>query len=212
MSPKLTFELDGEGLPIRLDLFVRQEVSDLSRTEVQRLIRSGAARVNGRGVNVPSAKLRCGDYLEFEAPGPALPDAAPLPQNLDFGVVYEDEHVIVVDKPAGIAVHTGAGRQDGTLVNGLLDRYPDLAGLEPVERPGIVHRLDADTSGLMVVGRTSEGASALSAAIREREVDRRYVAMVVGRFAGRRGVIDRPIGRHPQASKDPNKASGSSGG
>lgn len=197
MSPKLTFELDGEGLPIRLDLFIRHEVPDLSRTEVQRLIRSGAARVNGKAIVTPSAKVDAGDRVEFEAPGPALPYAAPLPQNLDFGVAYEDEHVIVVDKPAGLAVHAGAGRHDKTLVNGLLAIFPELAELQPAERPGIVHRLDADTSGLMVVARTADAATALSSAIKEREVDRRYVAMVVGRFTGRRGVIDRPIGRHP---------------
>ncbi|MYF78522.1 MAG: RluA family pseudouridine synthase [Chloroflexi bacterium] len=197
MSPKLTFELDGERLPIRLDLFIRHEVSDLSRTEVQRLIRSGAARVNGKAIITPSARVDAGGRVEFDAPGAALPDTAPLPQNLDFGVIYEDEHLIVVDKPAGLAVHAGAGRHDKTLVNGLLAIFPELAELQPAERPGIVHRLDADTSGLMVVARTADAVTALSAAIKEREVDRRYVAMVVGRFTGQRGVIDRPIGRHP---------------
>ncbi len=197
MSPKLTFELDGEGLPIRLDLFIRHEVADLSRTEVQRLIRSGAVRVNGRTIITPSEKVNAGDRVEFDAPGSAESDALPVAQSLDFGVVYEDEHVVVVDKPAGMAVHSGAGRKDGTLVNGLLARYPELSQLEPSERPGIVHRLDVDTSGLMVVARTSEAASALSAAIKVREVDRRYVAMVVGKLPGRAGVVDRPIGRHP---------------
>jgi len=191
------FELDGDGLPIRLDLFLRQEVPELSRVEVQRLIRACAARVNGRIVDAPSSKVDSGDTVEFDAPGPVQLDVAPVPQKLDFRVAYEDEHIIVVDKPAGMAVHAGAGRKDQTLVNGLLAIFPELAELEPVERPGIVHRLDADTSGLMVVGRTSEAASALSAAIKERDVDRRYVAIVVGRFTGRRGVIDRPIGRHP---------------
>ena len=198
MSPKLKFELDGEGLPIRLDLFIRHEVPDLSRSEAQRLIRSGAVTVNGRTVVSPSSKVNSGDTVEFDAPGPVQPDAAPVPQNLDFRIAYEDDHVIVVDKPAGMAVHAGAGRRDGTLVNGLLARYLDLANLEPVERPGIVHRLDADTSGLMVVARTLAATSALSAAIRAREVDRRYTAMVVGKFPTMPGVIDRPIGRHPR--------------
>ncbi len=197
MSPKLKFDLDGDGLPIRLDLFIRHEVSDLSRTEVQRLIRTGAATVNGRTSDTPSTKVVSGDCVEFDAPGPALYDARPIPQDLDFRIAYEDDHVIVVDKPAGMAVHAGAGRMDGTLVNGLLARYPDLANLEPIERPGIVHRLDADTSGLMVVGRTSEAVSVLSAAIKSREVDRRYTAMVVGKLPEQMGVIDRPIGRHP---------------
>ena len=197
MPQKLKFELEGDGLPIRLDLFIRHEVADLSRTEVQRLIRSGAATVNGRTVDMPSAKVDSGDLVEFDAPGPALPDPAPVPQNLDFDVVFEDDYVIVVDKPAGMAVHAGAGRTDGTLVNALLARYPELAELEPVERPGIVHRLDADTSGLMVVARTAEAASILSANIKARQVDRRYIAMVVGKLPVGSGVIDRPVGRHP---------------
>ena len=197
MSPQLTFELDVDGMPIRLDLFIRGEVSDLSRTEVQRLIRSGAARVNGKTVLTPSAQVDAGDHVNFDAPEPTEPDAPPVAQDLKFRVVYDDEHVIVVDKPAGMAVHSGSGRGDGTLVNGLLARYPELVELEPVERPGIVHRLDADTSGLMVVARTGDAASVLSAAIKSREVDRRYVALVVGKLPAGGGIIDRPIGRHP---------------
>ena len=197
MPSTLKFDLDGVGLPIRLDLFIRQEIPDLSRTEVQRQIRSGAARVNGRTINTPSVKVNSGDIVEFDVPGSSISDAIPVPQHLNFSIVHDDDHIIVVDKPAGMPVHAGAGRKDGTLVNGLLARYPELANLEPVERPGIVHRLDADTSGLMVVARTSETASALSAAIKAREVDRRYVAMVVGKLPPSPGVIDRPVGRHP---------------
>ena len=193
----MKFELDGDGLPIRLDLFLRKEVPELSRTEVQRLIRAGAAKLNGQPVATPSTRLNSGDVVEFASPGAANSNFRPIPQNLDFRVTYEDEHIIVVDKPAGLAVHVGAGRQDGTLVNGLLKRYPDLVQLEPAERPGIVHRLDADTSGLMVVGRTTEAVAVLSDAIKGREVDRRYVAMVVGKLPAQQGVIDRPIGRHP---------------
>lgn len=197
--PPLTFELDGDGLPIRLDLFLRQEVPELSRTEVQRLIRAGAARVNGRGVDAPSTRLNSGDFVEFASPGAGNPDSRPIPQDLDFRVAYEDEHVIVVDKPAGLAVHAGAGREDMTLVNGLLARYPDLANLEPVERPGIVHRLDADTSGLMVVARTADVGVKLSSAINKREVQRFYIALVAGKLPlGRGGVIDQPVGRHPR--------------
>ena len=197
MAPTLKFDLDGDGLPIRLDLFIRHEIPDLSRSEVQRLIHAGATTVNGRIINTPSAKVDSGDCIEFNMPVPALTDAPPVPQSLSFGVAYDDEHVIVVDKPAGMAVHAGAGRQDGTLVNGLLARYPELAYLKPTDRPGIVHRLDANTSGLMLVARTADAASVLSAAIQMREVDRRYVAMVVGKLPPRPGVIDRPIGRHP---------------
>ena len=126
MSPKLTFELDGEGLPIRLDLFIRHEVSDLSRTEVQRLIRSGAATgLTDEALITPSARVDAGDMRGVRCAWDLiLPETRQLPQNLDFGVVYEDEHVIVVDKPAGLAVHAGAGTKDKTLVNGLFAIFP----------------------------------------------------------------------------------------
>ena len=199
MSQILTFELGGDGLPIRLDLFIRHEISGLSRTEVQRLIRTGNASINGHVVYTPSTKLKCGDYLEFDIPGAPPADAPPVKQHLKFDVVYEDEHLLVVDKPAGLAVHAGAGRSDGNLVNGLIARYPEIADLEPNNRPGIVHRLDADTSGLMVVARTAVAVKALSTAIKARDVDRRYTAMVVAkhRKSSSHGIIDRPIGRHP---------------
>ena len=199
MSPTLKFDLEGDGLPIRLDLFLRHELPNLSRTEVQRLIRSGAARLNSRKVTTPSTKIKAGDELEFNAPGPPVPLAPPIPQNLEFDVVFEDEHIIVVDKPAGLAVHAGAGRRDGNLVNGLIARYPDLTELEPVERPGIVHRLDADTSGLMLVARTVDAAAKLAADIKAHDVGRWYIALIDGKISGHpRGMIDRPIGRHPR--------------
>ena len=197
MSPTLEFEIDGESPPIRLDLLLRQESPGLSRTEVQRFIRSGAASINGGVVDSPSIRVNPGDRIEFDLPGNALDEFPPVPQNLDFEVVHEDEHVIVVDKPVGMAVHAGAGRADGTLVNALLARYPELADLEPIERPGIVHRLDAGTSGLMVVARNADSAAVLSDAIKAREVDRRYLALVVGKLPPGGGVVDGPIGRHP---------------
>lgn len=197
MSPTYEIEADDGCAPIRLDLFLRGEVTDLSRTEIQRLIRSGAASIDGVVVVSPSTLVSLGDHVEFDLPSDASEDVLPAPQNLDIEVVHEDDHVIVVDKPAGMAVHAGAGWTDGTLVNALLARYPDLAELEPVERPGIVHRLDADTSGLLLVGRSVEATTALSAAIKARDVDRRYLALVVGKMPPGAGVVDRPIGRHP---------------
>ena len=197
MSPTLEFEIDGDSHPIRLDLLLRHESPNLSRTEVQRFIRSGAASINGDVVVSPSTRVNPGDRVEFDLPGDALDEVPPVPQNLDINVVYDDDHVIVVDKPVGMAVHAGAGRTDGTLVNALLARYPELADLEPIERPGIVHRLDAGTSGLMVVARNADSAAVLSDAIKAREVDRRYLALVVGKLPPGGGVVDRPIGRHP---------------
>ena len=197
MSPTLKFEIDGDAPSIRLDLFLRHHSPNLSRAEIQRCIRSGAASINGCVVANPSTGVNPGDRVEFDLPGNTMHEIAPVPQDIDFKVVYDDDHLIVVDKSTGMAVHAGAGRTDGTLVNALLARYPKLAEMEPVERPGIVHRLDADTSGLLLVGRSVEAATALSAAIKAREVDRRYLAMVVGEMPPGAGVVDRPIGRHP---------------
>ena len=197
MSPTYEIEANDGCAPIRLDLLLRGEVTDLSRTEIQRLIRSGAASIDGVVVVSPSTLVNAGNCVEINLPDNASEDVSPAPQNLDIEVVHEDDDVIVVDKPAGMAVHAGAGRTDGTLVNALLARYPELAEMEPVERPGIVHRLDADTSGLLLVGRSVEAATALSAAIKAREVDRRYLALVVGKMPPGAGVVDRPIGRHP---------------
>ncbi len=197
LSPKLTFELEGEDLPVRLDLFLRQELPAISRAQIQRFIRSGAAKVNDQTIDIPSTRVDSGDTVEFDAPHCNLVDAQPLPQNLNFRVIHEDDHIVVVDKPAGLAVHAGAGRPDHTLVNGLLARYPEISNLEPADRPGIVHRLDADTSGVMVVARSPEAATALSVAIKAREIDRRYIALVLGKLPPGAGLIDRPIGRHP---------------
>ncbi len=110
---------------------------------------------------------------------------------------YEDEHIVVLNKPPGLAVHPGAGRDDGTLVDWLLARYPEMGDLEPMDRPGIVHRLDADTSGLMVVGKTRKAVDALSSAIKARKVNRRYVALVRDIPHPRAAIIDLPIARDP---------------
>jgi 23S rRNA pseudouridine1911/1915/1917 synthase len=109
--------------------------------------------------------------------------------------VYEDDQVIVVDKPAGLVVHPGAGQQSGTLVHGLLARVPDLAGVGDADRPGIVHRLDKGTSGLMVVARTPEALADLTAQLKRRDVERRYLALVLGEVAEGKGVVDAPVGR-----------------
>ena len=110
-------------------------------------------------------------------------------------VVYEDDHLVVIDKPAGVAMHPGQGRESGTLVDLLLMQYPQLSALEPRDRPGIVHRLDMDTSGLIVVGLTQDSTAALSDAIREREVVRKYIALVYGIPERQAAIIDAPIGR-----------------
>jgi len=159
-----------------------------SRSAAERLLAGGAVRVDG-AVRAKSHRLEGGEQVELEPREAAVPEIEP--EDVPFRVVYEDEHLLVVDKPAGVVVHPGAGHASGTLVHGLAGR---AAGGEE-DRPGIVHRLDRDTSGLLVVARSDEAHERLQQLIRERQVERRYTALVRGRPRSWRGTIDAPIGR-----------------
>jgi 23S rRNA pseudouridine1911/1915/1917 synthase len=177
----------------RLDRVVSL-VTELSRQQATDLITAGAVTVNGRVATARSARVSAGDAVAVE-----MPDAAPTTvigeHDIVFGVVYEDEHLVVVDKPAGLVVHPGAGQSEGTLVHGLVGRYPELAAVGEPERPGIVHRLDAGTSGLMVVARTEDARVALIDAMARRDVTRQYRSLVWGTVEGEDGLVDAPIGR-----------------
>ena len=181
--------LAGERLDRALAL-----LTGWSRTEVARLIDDGAVLVGGQPV-AKSHRLEAGSVVELlsEPPSDRLPDPEPVPVDVRFA----DDDMVVVKKPSGLVVHPGAGHPGGTLVNGLLDRFPEIAGVGDPARPGIVHRLDRDTSGLMVVARSRRAYDALVAALARREIDRRYLALVWGHFDAPRGVIDAPIGRSP---------------
>ncbi|HEY5076721.1 MAG TPA: RluA family pseudouridine synthase, partial [Acidimicrobiia bacterium] len=165
------------------------------RAAVQELIDAGAVTVDGKVV-AKSHRLREGSALEVRAEPSLEPDARPEP---DPGVVvdvrFADDDVVVVAKPAGLIVHPGAGNARGTLVDGLLARFPGIEHVGDPMRPGIVHRLDRDTSGLLVVARTARAYDALVAQLTQRSVDRRYCALVWGRLSSPRGLIDAPIGR-----------------
>lgn len=163
-----------------------------SRAEVQVLIDDGAIQVDGRAV-IKSRRLEVGDVVDLLAEPAAA--GRPEGQEIPIVVVSEDADVIVIDKPAGLIVHPGAGHPDGTLVNGLLHRYPELAAVGDPARPGIVHRLDANTSGLLAVARTPAAYDALVAGLAARTVDRGYLALVWGVPDAGSGVIDAPIGR-----------------
>ncbi len=193
----------------RLDRIVAL-IADVSRADAATMIDNGAVRVDGHPAAAGKVRLEEGQVVEID-PG-ALPEPV-LPQadaDVDFGVVYEDDAVIVVDKPAGLVVHPGAGNQGGTLVSGLLARYPDLSGVggDPV-RPGIVHRLDAGSSGLLVVARTDEAAAYLIDQFADHSATRRYDALVWGVPEAPHGIIDAPIGRD---RGDPLKMAVVSGG
>lgn len=208
----------------RLDRFLALRLPQQSRGALQRCIAQGAVTMGGLVASQAARRLREGDTVVLDLPAPPV-EALPLPDTrLSFGVLHEDAQLIVVDKPAGLVVHPGAGQADGTLVNGLLARFPDLgpafqgveasAGDPPTagsdqpedlveglaadrQRPGIVHRLDRDTSGVMVVARTPAAAEALRAQFQARTVEKRYLALVRGRLLPAEGLIDAPIGRHP---------------
>lgn len=171
-------------------------MSGRSRAEVAELIAAGEVLVDGREVTARSTRLQAGAVVEVEVPDlDAARRIAPDPAVV-VPVVYEDEHLVVVDKPAGLVVHPGAGQQDGTLVHGLLARYPEMAevGVDPV-RPGIVHRLDKGTSGLLLVARTPAAYERLVAMLAARAVHRRYRALAWGHLASPTGLVDAPIGR-----------------
>jgi 23S rRNA pseudouridine1911/1915/1917 synthase len=163
-----------------------------TRADVQALVEEGAVLVGGRPV-AKSRRLSEGE--EIEVTGEPVPEVPPAPEPVEYTVIHADDDVVVISKPAGVVVHPGAGHATGTLAGGLLERFPEIAGVGDPMRPGIVHRLDRDTSGLMVVARTAEAHAALTAALARREIDRRYRALAWGRFAARRGSIDAPIGR-----------------
>ena len=163
-----------------------------SRAEVQHLVADEAVLVGGQAVP-KSHRLVAGEIIELL--GAPNPPELPGPEPVLIDVRHVDDSVIVVAKPAGLVVHPGPGHAHGTLVHGLLERYPEIATVGDPARPGIVHRLDRDTSGLMVVARTADAYSGLVRALAAREVDRRYLALVSGELASPRGVVDAPIGR-----------------
>jgi 23S rRNA pseudouridine1911/1915/1917 synthase len=190
--PALTVEPVSAGA--RLDRWLSERLPDLSRARLQALIRGGLVRVDG-AVLKAAHRLRGGERIEVEIPPP--PDETLAPEPVPLSIVYEDDHVLVVDKPTGMVVHPGAGRSQGTLAAAVLAHAPTTAGVGGPRRPGIVHRLDKDTSGLLVVAKTAAAYDDLVTQLAARTVTRRYVAVVHGRVRANESVVDAPIGRHP---------------
>ena len=185
MKQRVPDEAAGE----RLDRFLASLPEVGSRGVAERLLETGTVLVDGRPLD-KSRRLSGGEELEFEPPEPEVTTL--VPEQMDLRIAYEDEHLMVVDKPAGLVVHPASGHATGTLVQGLLGH--DIAGGDAA-RPGIVHRLDRDTSGLMVVARSEEAHARLQKLIRNRALERHYTALVVGRPRSRTGRIEAPIGR-----------------
>lgn len=185
----------------RVDGFLSYCLSDeYSRSFLQKIITDGKVTVNGNAINKSSYKLQEKDIVEFERP--ELEEAEIVPQKMDLEIVYEDEHVLVVNKPAGLTVHPGAGCPDGTLVNGLMEHCKgSLAGIGGVERPGIVHRIDKGTSGLLVVAKDDHSHQDLAKQFAEKTTHRSYVALVYGILPQEDGTIVGNIGRDPKNRK-----------
>jgi 23S rRNA pseudouridine1911/1915/1917 synthase len=178
----------------RLDRFLAGHLPQLTRSRLQALIRDGLVLVNGRP-GKPALRLKVGDVVEVEVPPPQ--PVALIPEALPLEVVYQDADLLVVDKPAGLPVHPGPGHPQHTLVNAILALCSDLSGIGGELRPGIVHRLDKDTSGLMVVAKNDAAHQSLSRQLKERAVDKGYLALVVGTPHPADGVIEAPLGRDP---------------
>ena len=183
-----------EGGGLRLDVFVARHCG-ITRSRVEKLCHQGKVRVGGQSAK-PGRKLEPGERVEVETPPPA--ELALKAERAPLAILYEDEHIIVLSKPPGMAVHPGAGRTTGTLANALLAHVPTMAGGES-HRPGIVHRLDRDTSGVMVVAKTLAAYEQLSRQVRRREMERRYLAVAWGVIREDRLIIDAPIARHTHA-------------
>ncbi len=187
---RFTADTPGE----RLDRFLARHCPDLSRSRIQELIRDGRVKVNGAIVPKPAHRLRGGEAVEVEVTPP--PPLGVVPTPLPLTIVYEDDDLLVIDKPAGLVVHPGAGHHTDTLANALvayLGRAPT-----PDERPGIVHRLDRDTSGLMVAAKNELAHRRLQADLKARRFKKGYLALVEGRLTPTEGVIDAPVGRDPR--------------
>lgn len=195
------FPVDEAATGDRLDAWVARKAEGLSRSRAHTLIVGGAIRIDGHTV-APSTRLRAGQLVTVSMYGPEDPGAhldrsgSPVAEDIPLDVIYEDADIVVVDKPAGLVVHPAPGHPRGTLVNALMHRYPDMR-VGGAVRPGIVHRLDRDTSGLIVIARHDRALAAMQAQFRDRTVDKRYLALVDGNPRTDAGMIDAPIGRRP---------------
>ena len=182
----------------RLDRFLASQGLEITRSQIHRLIEDGQVAINGLHAK-PSQKVRSGDIIVLTILPPK--PLALVPQDIPVPLIYQDDHLIVLDKPSGLSVHPGPGHPDGTLVNALLAHCPDIKGVGGVIRPGIVHRLDKDTSGLMVVAKTDTAHLSLSKQLKNREVVKGYLAVSKGSINPVEGLIDLPIGRDPKNRK-----------
>lgn len=190
----ITLHVAAEDEGNRLDRFVTANCPDLSRARVQNLIKAGQILLNG-AVTRPSEALKANDEIAVSVPDTIAPEALQA-EDIPLAILYEDADFLVLDKPAGLVVHPGAGNDTGTLVHALLHHCTDLSGIGGVERPGIVHRLDKETSGCLVIAKNDFTHHSLASQFASRAVEKTYLAIVEGTLRRASGTIDAPIGRH----------------
>jgi 23S rRNA pseudouridine1911/1915/1917 synthase len=191
-SNSLLYHATSAEEGVRLDMFLAQRLPDVSRAQIQRWIEAGYVELNGK-LAKPNTRLKTGDEVYLEPPTPT--PVEPQPEAISLQVLYEDEHLAVVNKPRGMVTHPAPGAETGTLVNAALARFGRLSSIGAPERPGIVHRLDKDTTGLILIARTDLAHRALAEQIQQRLVERRYLALVWGVPRFQRALVDAPIGR-----------------
>jgi 23S rRNA pseudouridine1911/1915/1917 synthase len=197
-------DIDPSEAGLRLDAVISTATPACSRSHAARLIREGHVRVNA-GNKKPGYRVKAGDRVEGALPPPEI--VAFDPEPMDLAILYEDRDIIVVNKPPGLVVHPAPGNYTGTLVNGLLHHCPDLAPIAGEIRPGIVHRLDKDTSGTLIVAKNAAALENLAGQFKARTVSKLYLACVYGNLDGKMGKIDLPVGRHPTERKKMSVAS-----
>jgi 23S rRNA pseudouridine1911/1915/1917 synthase len=191
----LTFIIGEADCGQRLDRWLANQLPERSRSEIQRWIDAGLVKV-GEKIGKASYRLELNDSLTVTLPDPPT-DLSLQPADLPLSILYEDEDLLVIDKPAGLVVHPAPGHNEGTLVNAVLHHSPDLIGVGGERRPGIVHRLDKETSGVIVVAKTDQAHRHLQAQFKARTVHKEYIALVDGQITPPQGRINVPIGRHP---------------
>lgn len=199
MTSNQSISLTVEENSLRLDSYLSQNLSDLSRSRIQQLIEQGHVKLNGEICKSKKSTVKQGDAITLE-----IPAAEPLelkPENIPLDILYEDEQILILNKPAGLVVHPAPGHPDGTLVNAVLAHCPNLPGIGGVQRPGIVHRLDKDTTGAIAIAKTEVAHHSLQAQLKAKTARREYLGVVYGATKQESGTINLPIGRHPKERK-----------
>ncbi|BAT56249.1 putative pseudouridine synthase [Nostoc sp. NIES-3756] len=193
------FDLQVEEDSARIDRYLAEELPDLSRSRIQQLIEQGKVQVNGKVCTSKKINLKVGDRITLE-----IPEAQPLeliPEDIPLDILYEDDQLLIINKSAGLVVHPAPGHPNGTLVNAVLAHCPNLPGIGGVQRPGIVHRLDKDTTGAIAIAKTDIAYQHLQAQLQAKTARREYLGVVYGAPKTESGTVDLPVGRHPQDRK-----------